>query len=677
MSAEIREISGAFYKAVRFAEQLDQENDGATGFVEIWPGEIRNMPAPVVANLLPYQFSWHGESVYGMPETFRHASPLRMYSAPAAVIGHDGAVELASGLLYRPSTQFVKPHIASSLFRQHDNQLWVRIEPEVNAPDGKYFAGFNAAWDNYAHVLTDTLPLLYFYRHYLMTERYRLVVPPLSLAPLHDELIDLLEIDREQLYLMPNERVRFGDLSFTTGISLWSQTGLLNIAAEALIDRVLGRTENSGRARQRPDKRLYLSRQDATTRQLLHEPALIKRLERLGFEVIQCSQLNLEQQILLFQQAELVVAPHGAALMNVLFCQRGAGVLELFPEYCVQPHYRGLAAWRTLKYGYLVGTSFEQENSRAVQDSWASDFVIDEDLVIDGVVKLLDSRGAPLSDPAGYQGHVIPPQTAERTTSPVAQPLQRVKDCVISDKAISFGDIEIFLLNGDNSGDFLARDDLFFMAKNAAYIAGYDEIRRDFETRSMMPRTVLEIGIFRGGSAPFLHRFFNAERVVCVDRVQGPVIPLENYRSRYPNVITAHYGVDQADRTAMREVIETDFAEPIDLVVDDASHFYEETKAAFETVFPYVRPGGIYVVEDWSWAHDAGAQQPDHYWADKPALTNLIFQLVMMQCDPGIIDYIVMRPGLAWVRRGSRPLPKGSFCIDEHTPSRGRTLNLI
>jgi len=62
----------------------------------------------------------------------------------------------------------VKPHIASSLFRQHDNQLWVRIEPEVNAPDGKYFAGFNAAWDNYAHVLTDTLPLLYFYRHYLM-----------------------------------------------------------------------------------------------------------------------------------------------------------------------------------------------------------------------------------------------------------------------------------------------------------------------------------------------------------------------------------------------------------------------------------------------------------------------------------------------------------------------------
>ena len=41
------------------------------------------------------------------------------------------------------------------------------------------------------------------------------------------------------------------------------------------------------------------------------------------------------------------------------------------------------------------------------------------------------------------------------------------------------------------------------------------------------------------------------------------------------------------------------------------------------------------------------AQQPGHYWADKPALTNLMFQLVMMQCDPGIIDYIVMRPGLA------------------------------
>ena len=45
------------------------------------------------------------------------------------------------------------------------------------------------------------------------------------------------------------------------------------------------------------------------------------------------------------------------------------------------------------------------------------------------------------------------------------------------------------------------------------------------------------------------------------------------------------------------------FPKGIDLVVDDASHLYEQTKATFAMLFPLVRPGGNYVIEDWSWAH--------------------------------------------------------------------------
>jgi hypothetical protein len=40
----------------------------------------------------------------------------------------------------------------------------------------------------------------------------------------------------------------------------------------------------------------------------------------------------------------------------------------------------------------------------------------------------------------------------------------------------------------------------------------------------------------------------------------------------------------------------------MNLVVDDASHTYEDTKASFETLFPLLQPGGIYAIEDWSWA---------------------------------------------------------------------------
>ena len=39
--------------------------------------------------------------------------------------------------------------------------------------------------------------------------------------------------------------------------------------------------------------------------------------------------------------------------------------------------------------------------------------------------------------------------------------------------------------------------------------------------------------------------------------------------------------------------------EPLDLVIDDASHLYGPTMASFEVLFPRLRPGGLYVIEDW------------------------------------------------------------------------------
>ena len=41
----------------------------------------------------------------------------------------------------------------------------------------------------------------------------------------------------------------------------------------------------------------------------------------------------------------------------------------------------------------------------------------------------------------------------------------------------------------------------------------------------------------------------------------------------------------------------------LDLVVDDASHLYEPSRASFEVLFPRLRRGGIYVIEDWSCQH--------------------------------------------------------------------------
>ena len=54
----------------------------------------------------------------------------------------------------------------------------------------------------------------------------------------------------------------------------------------------------------------------------------------------------------------------------------------------------------------------------------------------------------------------------------------------------------------------------------------------------------------------------------------------------------------------MREILDHEFVdESIDLVIDDASHLYVETKASFEELFPRLRPGGLFIIEDWASGH--------------------------------------------------------------------------
>jgi predicted O-methyltransferase YrrM len=248
--------------------------------------------------------------------------------------------------------------------------------------------------------------------------------------------------------------------------------------------------------------------------------------------------------------------------------------------------------------------------------------------------------------------------------------------CLTAEK-VGFGNLEIFFLESDDENEHCPHEDTLFMIKNLYYVEGYQRIK--LHLRDSSASNILEIGIFRGGSAPFFHRFFDAQRMVCIDLATDPAIPLENYRRRWaPGVIRTYYGVDQADRTKVTTILEEEFSSPIDLVIDDASHCYEETKTTFEIVFPYLRPGGIYVIEDWGWAHAPEGQLPDHFLADRFALTNLVFELIMIYgSESNVIQNIEFSPGMMWIKKGSAQVPIRTFRVENYAPKRGRTLNLI
>lgn len=67
-----------------------------------------------------------------------------------------------------------------------------------------------------------------------------------------------------------------------------------------------------------PD-RVYVSRADATTRRVDNERAVMRTLSARGFERVVLGDLAFAEQVALFRGADVVVAPHGAGLINMMY----------------------------------------------------------------------------------------------------------------------------------------------------------------------------------------------------------------------------------------------------------------------------------------------------------------------------------------------------------------------
>ncbi|MCC5952282.1 MAG: class I SAM-dependent methyltransferase [Acidimicrobiia bacterium] len=128
-------------------------------------------------------------------------------------------------------------------------------------------------------------------------------------------------------------------------------------------------------------------------------------------------------------------------------------------------------------------------------------------------------------------------------------------------------------------------------------------VERYIDTVTTVPdATIVELGIFRGGSAVLTALVARPRRLVVADVRAEPVIELEQFVAdrQLDTVVRRRYGLDQADRAQVAALLDEEIGEaPIDLVIDDASHRYEPTLASFEVIFPRLAVGGRYLIEDW------------------------------------------------------------------------------
>jgi capsular polysaccharide biosynthesis protein len=103
-----------------------------------------------------------------------------------------------------------------------------------------------------------------------------------------------------------------------------------------------------------PSKRIYITRRLATKRRVLNEEELIPVLLNHGFEIVEAESLTFDEQVRLFSSAEMVVAPHGAGLANLLWVPAGCKVFEILDRDYVNDHFYNLSSVIGLNYYYML-----------------------------------------------------------------------------------------------------------------------------------------------------------------------------------------------------------------------------------------------------------------------------------------------------------------------------------
>lgn len=177
--------------------------------------------------------------------------------------------------------------------------------------------------------------------------------------PYQDELLTLLGIPKEKrIQKHPNLHLLAKNIispSFTgASMGIMPKWACDFLRYELLIKRNVKKLPGY--------ERIYISREDAHYRKLINEEDVMKVLEPYGFKRIVLGPLSAELKIQIFHSAEVVIGPHGAGLTNIVFCDPGTKIIDIYKPNWLIPAFWIISNHMGLDYYYLIGEGQRSSN---------------------------------------------------------------------------------------------------------------------------------------------------------------------------------------------------------------------------------------------------------------------------------------------------------------------------
>jgi hypothetical protein len=229
---------------------------------------------------------------------------------------------------------------------------------------------------NYFHWLCHILPRLHLLNQYETNlSKIKRFILPNNLTSFMKETLAHLDIPKEKFFRAePNNIYKFNELIIPSlpnkhiHLCHWS----LNFLRSSFLS---GETKS--------EKKLYICRRKDEGRHVDNEAEVWNLLSSMNYERVYPEELSVLDQAKLFSSAKVIISPHGAALANLIFCNKECRVIELFNSIYFSALYWNICNIMKLDYSYIVGDSTQTSNKNAAgQREKNYNFLVNTDILL-------------------------------------------------------------------------------------------------------------------------------------------------------------------------------------------------------------------------------------------------------------------------------------------------------
>ena len=351
-----------------------------------------------ISDPVDIKLATYGRPFLNPPVVKYATAPVNLYRVRSAVLlGSDGVVLHEVGPL-RDTVHHISSWLPDCAIAEYVNQGSLRLKRPMPVRDHiaeSVFIGFNAAWRNYAHWMQESLPKILAWRNLrVRLGNPKLVLPRISADSVEAHTLQILGIEPDDVIMVqPGEAVILDEAFMMSETSLFSVSSLVATAGQELARELKGRGPQETGCGQR----VYIHRK-VEWRRVANFATLTEVLERRGFAIVTFEDTPLARQIAIMREARYVIAEHGAGLINVMFCEPGARVLEMFNPVCVQAAFWSVSSACGHQYGFIVGSHVP--SALRPDPDWNSAYEIAPERLDAAIATMLGERTETIPNPS-------------------------------------------------------------------------------------------------------------------------------------------------------------------------------------------------------------------------------------------------------------------------------------